>query len=163
MRIFTFDGVDGTGKTTLISEIKQELTDRGFDVVSYKENYREDGNYDKQRKDILAHIVSNRYHHNTIILIDRSHLSTIIYQKKKTIRMPSIYDFVVIATPETIHRNILARGGMDEIELQYDLLQLQQEFLDIAQSEEFGDTTVIVDNDDYKGSEEVIKWILKTM
>ncbi len=100
--LVVFEGLDGSGKSTLIRKVERELIERGYDVLKVREPdkeireqvCREDKRLDMQDERVLmekCHTILQKdvvKLYNGIVISDRSYLySSLVYQTKSLLDM----------------------------------------------------------------------------
>jgi len=151
-RFIVFEGPDGVGKSTMIAQIKQRLSDEGYPVKVYSEPVdlyaftRATESVDKVHQ--LIGYVHSRFYNlfyrvipaleaGHIVLQDRYYLSTLVYQPLMNLRhMQDIMEaalpepdmlFLLYDIPERIYRRIkdtheLSEGEISQLLTRYNIV-----------------------------------------
>jgi dTMP kinase len=97
-QLIIFDGVDGCGKTTICSKIKEKLIEENFNVIQNtfkrKRQQSDDNQIGRFRKEVVQElnkrIISYDEHKTDIIITDKSPYSEYYYQKTKAFQRGDI-------------------------------------------------------------------------
>ena len=114
-----FEGIDGSGKTTLIAQIFKNLTDRGYDALKTREPggtpagqairtllqhspvpltaLTEAFLFAADRSEHIHTVVKPALNENRIILSDRTYISSLVYQTEHNITQKTIMEINAIA------------------------------------------------------------------
>jgi len=162
--LIAIEGIDGSGKTTIVKFLADELKRRGYNVVTFKEPT--DSEWGKRVKEAklkpeeelelflkdrewnVKYNIIPALKSGKIVILDRYYYSTIAYQSARGIDLKLIKklnerfpkpDLVIILdiSPETALKRIKVRGEPDKFEKIEFLKKVRENFLNLKDENVF--------------------------
>ena len=143
MTIISLEGIDGAGKTTIITHLAQHLTNQGHTVHTHAlptphgrqeaQRYPQGSTacalaYATDMADLWETTINPAHRQGHIVILDRGPLSTAVYQSLGTLGAPSAARIATIGclnqwpdltilldiSPQEAHRRQIQRGGAEQ-------------------------------------------------